>query len=77
MLYFFFCLKYIFKDNIPSRPKPVQSQKNNIRTTFTKHCSSVTFLTLNRFLRAGSYVITVFIVLYLISLKYSFRTGLL
>ena len=33
----------------PSRPKLVQSQQNNVRTTFTERCSNVILLTLNRF----------------------------
>ena len=33
----------------PSRPKPVQSQQNNVRTTFIERYSNVIFLTLNRF----------------------------
>ena len=37
----------------PSRPKPVQSQQSNVRTTFTERCSNVILLTLNRFLPAG------------------------
>ena len=38
-----------------SRPKPVQSQQNNVRTRFTERCCNVIFLTLNRFLLAGVY----------------------
>ena len=36
----------------PSRLKSVQSQQNNVRTTFTERCSDIIFLTLNRFLLA-------------------------
>ena len=38
----------------PSQSKLIQSQQNNVRTTFSERCSSVIFLTLNRFLSAGS-----------------------
>ena len=36
-----------------SKQKPVQSQKNNVRTTFSELCSNVILLTLNRFWPAG------------------------
>ena len=37
--------------NIDSRvQKPAQSQKNNVRTAFSKRCSKVILLTLSRFL---------------------------
>ena len=36
-----------------SRQKPVQSQQNNVRTTFSERCSNVILLTLNRFLPTG------------------------
>ena len=38
----------------PSRQKPVQSQKNNVRATFSERCSNVILLTLNRFWPAWS-----------------------
>ena len=37
----------------PAGKKPVQSQKNNVRTTFSERCSNVILLTLNRFSPAG------------------------
>ena len=39
--------------SLPSQQKPVQRQKNNVRTTFTGRCSDVILLTLNRFWSAG------------------------
>ena len=42
-----------------SRQKPVQSQQNNVRTTFSERCSYVILLTLNRFLLAGKVVCTI------------------
>ena len=42
-----------FWEHLPSRQKPVQNQKKNVRTTFSERYSNVTLLTLNRVWPAG------------------------
>ena len=36
-------IHYFFVQLQPSWPKPVQSQKNNVRTTFSECCSNIIF----------------------------------
>ena len=49
-------LANVFKDYGSRRQKPVQSPRNNGRTTFTERCSNVILQTLNRFLPADTYL---------------------
>ena len=47
---------YVYKYILPSKQKHVQSQKNNVRTTFKERCSNVILLTLRRFLSTGNFL---------------------